>query len=84
MTFRAVNIVDGVTVDASGDFTLRRQLVQSIESVGERQDLRWARVTVATPVLWDGEVTTWGELSQNERASVQMTERGCLVGSNPF
>jgi hypothetical protein len=53
-------------------------------ATGTMRDPRWNGVTDETPVTFDGQPCRFGELSQNEKPMVRITERGCLVGACPF
>jgi hypothetical protein len=67
-----------------GRFEERMTKLEIERAKARENDARWLTVTDETPVTFDGELSTWGELSQNERASVEMSESGCLVGGYPF
>jgi hypothetical protein len=49
----------------------------------EHERRRSRKISDDEVVLWDGEYTTWGELSQNERMSCVRCA-GKLTGGNPF
>lgn len=42
------------------------------------------RIPDSEPVTWEGEETTWGQLSGNERMSCERNINGVLEGGNPF
>lgn len=46
-------------------------------------DARWADVRDDTPVLFDGEWTTWGNLAGNERMTCEFNAQGELEGGFP-
>lgn len=75
---RPVNVVDGATVFTEDAFSLRRQLVKSVELYAD------GRIPNETPVIWEGERTTWGTLSQNERMNCSTNADGVLEGEDPF
>jgi hypothetical protein len=58
--------------------TLVAKLEKSVELTGQ------GPLAADTPVLWDGEWSTWGELTQNERIQCERNAQGVLEGSNPF
>jgi hypothetical protein len=47
-------------------------------------DPRFNTVTHSTVVIWEGEPTTWGSLSQNEKQSCEFDADGRLVGGSPI
>jgi hypothetical protein len=55
-----------------------------IASTPEENDPRWLEVTDATPVEFDGKMTTWGELMLTDRKNVEILPDGRLVGRYPF
>lgn len=64
--------------------SLEKPLQDSIERTRDRKDLRWCRVQDSTLVLFEGEITTWGQLSVFERKEVDMNADGLLTGGMPF
>jgi hypothetical protein len=58
--------------------------VETDQARGTLRDPRWNGVTDETLVSFDGQLCRFGELSQNEKSMVRITERGCLVGAYPF
>lgn len=66
------------TVEPPRDISLERQLKKMLD------DARWAAVTAKTPVLFDDEWTTWGELAGNDRMMCSFDENGTLTGNMPF
>lgn len=60
------------------EHSLERTLRKMVE------DPRWRDVRIDTPVLWEGELCTWGSLAGNEKLCVEFNEQGQLVGSYPI
>jgi hypothetical protein len=48
------------------------------------EDKRWLEVDDSTPVIWEGELTTWGNLAGNERDMCDFNKDGVLEGGFPF
>jgi hypothetical protein len=55
-----------------------------VSSKPEENDPRWSTVTAETPVLFDGEMTTWSDLAGNERMMCTFGADGVLVGGMAF
>lgn len=55
-----------------------------VSSKPEENDPRWLTVTAETPVLFDGEMTMWSDLSGNERMECDFGADGVLVGGMAF
>lgn len=47
-------------------------------------DIRWQDVTDSTPVEFEGETTTWGELAVQDRKTCEMLPDGRIVGGYEF
>lgn len=48
------------------------------------RDTDEGRIPDSEPVIWEGEATTWGSLSGNERMSCERNIDGVLEGSYPI
>jgi hypothetical protein len=78
----AVTIVDCKVVEVRPEDVLLDQLRASIALT--EKDKRWLSVTDRTPVLWEGELTTWGSLAGNEKSMCDFNADGVLKGGFPF
>jgi hypothetical protein len=61
--------------------TLEQRLAKSVALTA---DERWKSVTAATPVIFDKEWTTLGELAGNEKMELEFNADGVLEGGMPF
>lgn len=62
---------------------MRYVTIEDCETV-ERDTKTEGRIPDSEPVIWDGEMTTFGHLSGNERMMVSLNIDGVLEGGNPF
>lgn len=58
-------------------------VIEDCETV-ERDTRTDHRIPDSEPVIWEGESTTWGSLSGNERMMVSLNIDGVLEGGSPF
>lgn len=75
---RAVAVVSGIGRSVVADITPAAHCPEMSVTEGAEP------VNAETPVIWEGELTTWGSLAGNERQMCEFNNDGVLEGGFPF